>query len=327
MARPLRIQFPGACYHITCRGIERRKVYMDDRDRYKFLGMLGDSLETYQVVLYAYTMMTNHFHLVIQTQKANCSEFMRHFNICYTGWFNWRHHRTGNLYAGRYKAFLIDMDKHLLEVSRYVHLNCVRVRKMQSLGFRERWQHAQDYRWSSLPGYMDEKRVVGYMDYDMILSMVGGRRAYRGFVRRGLRRGVESPFRQVRSRILLGDEDFAARVKDFLKRGSRREQPSYRAMTIKTLEPEDILGVVTRTCGIRKKSLQRRRAHGVMRGIVADLLYKYSDLTQAQIGQFLGGIDYMSVSQLRRRLKEKMQHDATVRKRYYEVEKHIKRMM
>ncbi|MBE0433587.1 transposase, partial [candidate division WOR-3 bacterium] len=91
MARALRIQFPGAFYHVTCRGIERRQIFMDDADRNKFLELLSGSLETYQVVVFAYTLMANHFHLLIQTRKANCSEFMRHFNICYTGWFNYRH--------------------------------------------------------------------------------------------------------------------------------------------------------------------------------------------------------------------------------------------
>jgi putative transposase len=90
MARPLRIQYPGAFYHITCRGIERRNIFCHDTERNRFLGYLSDSLETYQVVLHAYILMTNHFHLLIQTKKANCSELMRHFNIRYTGWFNRR---------------------------------------------------------------------------------------------------------------------------------------------------------------------------------------------------------------------------------------------
>jgi len=327
MARPLRIQFPGACYHITCRGIERRKVYMDDKDRYRFLALLGDSLETYQVVLYVYIMMTNHFHLVIQTRKANCSEFMRHFNIRYTGWFNWRHQRSGNLYEGRYKAFLIDVDKYLLEVSRYVHLNSVRVRRMQSLDYRERWQYAKGYRWGSLSGYVHEKRAVPFVDYSMILSMVDGRGGYRDFVLGGLRRGIASPFKHVRSRIILGDNNFAARVRRFLRRGSVREQPSYREMTISTLEPEVVMGILTRECGINKKVLKRRRAHGIIRGIVADLLYKYSSITQAQIGQLLGDIDYMSVSQLRKRVKDKMSQDTEVRKRYDDLEAMLKRSM
>ena len=188
MARPLRIQFPGAYYHITCRGIERRSIYADDKDRYKFLALLAVSLETYQVFLYAYILMRNHFHLLIQTRKANCSEFMRHFNICYTGWFNWRHKRCGNLYQGRYMAFLIDADNYILEVSRYLHLNIVRVRGMKSMAYSEKWRCVRDYPWSSLRSYVTEHHAASIIAYDLILSMVGGRHAYRDFVRDGLKR-------------------------------------------------------------------------------------------------------------------------------------------
>ncbi|MGD9379274.1 MAG: transposase, partial [candidate division WOR-3 bacterium] len=93
MARPLRIQFPGAFYHVTCRGNKRRVIFRDNDDRYRFLTQLRESLQTYQVNLHAYVMMDNHFHLIVQTLRANLSEFMRRFNICYTSWFNY-HHRT-----------------------------------------------------------------------------------------------------------------------------------------------------------------------------------------------------------------------------------------
>ena len=327
MVRPLRIQFPGAFYHITCRGIERRKIFMDDKDRSRFFALLTGSLETYQVVLNAYIMMTNHFHLLLQTKKANCSEFMRHFNICYTGWFNWRHNRCGNLYQGRYKAYLVDADNYLLEVSRYLHLNSVRVRGMGSLDYQDKWQHAKGYQWSSLPGYMSERRAISVIDYDLILSMVGGRRAYRAFIIDGLKRGIENPFKKVRNRIILGDANFARKAKRFLKRGSVREQPSYRDMVVSTLEPEVVLGILQRDCGISEESLKVRNSNGVMRGIAAELLYKYCEITQAQIGHLLGDIDYMSVSQLRRRLKEKMNQDVGIRKRYAEVEAKLKRLM
>lgn len=91
MARSLRIQFPGASYHVTCRGNERKSIFLDDDDRRNFLALLVESLETYHVILYAYVLMTNHFHLVLQTMRANLSEFMRRFNICYTGKFHYRH--------------------------------------------------------------------------------------------------------------------------------------------------------------------------------------------------------------------------------------------
>lgn len=327
MARALRIQFPGAFYHITCRGIERREIFFDDADRNRFLVLLSKSLEIYHVVLYAYVMMDNHFHLLIETKRGNCSDFMRHFNIRYTSWFNWRHHRCGNLYQGRYKAFLVDADRYLLEVSRYLHLNNVRVRKVRSLSLKERWQNAKTFPWSSMPGYINAKKIVGYVDYDTILLMVGGRESYRDMMIDGIKRGFDSPFKKVRNQIVLGDEEFIMKVQRFLKRPSAREQPAYRDMIETTLEPDEVIRAITRECGIEKELLEQRHRQGVIRAIVADMLYKYCDITQAQIGCMLGDIDYMSVSLLRKRLRQKMTRDATVRKQYETVEAVIKGIM
>jgi len=325
MTRSLRIQFPGAFYHITCRGNERKKIFVDDKDRYKFLALLVESLETYQVVLYAYIMMTNHFHLLVQTMRANLSEFMRRFNICYTGWFNYHHGRCGHLYQGRYKAFLVDADNYLLEVSRYLHLNTVRVKKLRSGGYKERWRYVQGYHWSSLPGYFDKRKVVNFVDYDFILSMVGGRRQYREFVFDGLKHDVGNPFEEVKSRVILGGDDFVARVKgEYIVGGSLREQPSYRGLVVDVIEPEVVMGCVADVLGIDRALMTKHRVNGVVRGIVAELLYKYSNLTQMQIGQLLGEVDYGAVYQLRRRLKERMSWDGQVKSQYMKVEKKLK---
>lgn len=320
MARPLRIQFPGAFYHITCRGIERRKIFIDNKERYRFLAYLSESLETYQVIMHAYILMINHFHLLIQTKKANCSEFMRHFNIRYTGWFNWRHHRNGNLYQGRYKAYLIDADNYLLEVSRYLHLNCVRVKTLRGLEYREQWQYVRDYQWSSLAGYLNEKGVVKNIEYGLILSMVGGRKAYRKFVIDGIKKDIDNPFKTAKSRIILGDDDFVARAKKYIRRASIREQPSYRDIVITVLEPEIVLGILSKECGIKKGVLQRRGVNGDIRGMVAELLYKYSDITQARIGRLIGDIDYVSVHHLRKRFREKMRKSSKVRETFKQAE-------
>jgi putative transposase len=327
MARPLRIQFPGAFYHITCRGNEGRNIFIDNAARCRFLIYLKESLEIYQVVLHAYIMMTNHFHLLIQTKKANCSEFMRHFNIRYTGWFNWRHHRNGNLYQGRYKAYLIDADNYLLEVSRYLHLNCVRVKKLRKSGYRERLQYIRDYQWSSLHGYWDAEKVVKNIEYGLILSMVGDRSEYRKFVIEGIKKDIDNPFRRVKSRIILGDDDFVAKAKKCIRRASVREQPSYRDIVITALEPEVVLGILTRELGLKKAILQQRGVEGELRGMVADLLYKYCDITQAQIGRFIGDIDYVSVHHLRRRFREKMNKSLKIKKLYHQAEVMLKSSM
>ena len=129
MARALRLLFPGAYYHVTCRGNERKAVFRDDTDRSVFLEKLKKSIEIYGVRLHAYVMMDNHFHLIVETPGGNLSEFMRHFNIVYTAAFNRRHKRVGHLYQGRYKAILIDQESYLLELTRHVHVNPVRVRR------------------------------------------------------------------------------------------------------------------------------------------------------------------------------------------------------
>ena len=320
MARALRIQFPGAIYHLTCRGINRRTIFIDEKDRHKFIGLLKQSSETYHVVLLGFIMMNNHFHLLIQTRKANCSEFMRHFNICYTGWFNYRHNRNGNLYQGRYRAFLVDVDNYLLEVSRYVHLNIVRLGGMRKMDYRERWRIAKKYHWSSLAGYVNARNVIPMIDYELLLSMVGNRRNYRDYMIDGLRRNIVSPFKKVKNRMILGDEDFVEKVKAYVTHGSLRDQPSYRELTMLVLKPEQVVEILQNACGITQECLKVRRSNGVERGIAAEILYKFCDITETKIGTILGGIDYGAVYLLRRRFREKMAKDKTLSKKYKEIE-------
>jgi REP element-mobilizing transposase RayT len=324
MARALRIQFPGACYHITCRGVEQRSIYETNQDRSRFIVLLKRSLETYQVMLHAYVMMTNHFHLLIQTRKANCAEFMRHFNISYTGYFNWQHKRSGNLYQGRYHAFLVDVDNYLLEVSRYLHLNGVRVGRWADRSVGDRWAGARAYPWSSLPGYLAEEAAVPYVYYDLVLELAGGRRGYAEYVRDGLRRDLPSPLRALKSRLILGDDEFVAEVKRHLKHGSMRDQPDYRDLVLPAFEPEELLGILTRELGISPREINKKGGSGVLRGIVAELLFKYCKIAQTEIGEILGGIDYGAVHQLRRRLRELMVKDPAVRERYKAIDMKLK---
>lgn len=134
MARPLRIQYPDAVYHITCRGIEQRNIFQSDEDRGKFLGLLGLSKEIYSVVVYGFVLMNNHFHFVVRTPLANLADFMRHFNISYTSYFNRKYKRVGNLYQGRYKSILVEEDAYLQRLLHYIHLNPIRVAKMSRIG-------------------------------------------------------------------------------------------------------------------------------------------------------------------------------------------------
>ena len=118
--------------------------------------------------------MGNHFHLLVQTPKANLSEFMRHFNIAYTGAYNRRHKRVGHLYQGRYKAILVEGDIYLLELSRYLHLNPIRIKPHKGKGYLEQWRVLEKYRWSSLRGYLKASERESWVNYDEVLGQVGG---------------------------------------------------------------------------------------------------------------------------------------------------------
>jgi len=140
MARPLRIEYPGAVYHVTSRGNEKKPVFKDDTDRLTFLNTLQHVNKRYNWICHAYCLMTNHYHLLIETPDGNLSIGMRQVNSVYTQLFNKRHGRAGHLFQGRYKAILIQKDSHLLEVCRYVVLNPVRARMAEK---------PEEYRWSS----------------------------------------------------------------------------------------------------------------------------------------------------------------------------------
>ena len=165
MARPLRIEYPGAVYHITSRGNERHAIIVDDRDRAKWLDLLAHTVAACRWRMLAFALMDNHFHLFLQTPEANLSAGMRYLNGAYATWFNVRHGRSGHLLQGRFKALLVDSEGYWLEVSRYVHLNPVRAGLVQS---PEQW------RWSSYPGYHRAARRLAWVDYETVLGEFGG---------------------------------------------------------------------------------------------------------------------------------------------------------
>jgi REP element-mobilizing transposase RayT len=183
MARPLRIEYPGAVYHFTCRGNEKKDIFKDNLDRESFLEILIQSQKIYQIRLFAYVLMDNHFHLLLETPLGNWGQFMRRFNITYTVYFNRTHNRVGHLFQGRYKSILVEKESYLSELSRYIHLNPLRVKKLKDKTLAEQWNYLTNYTWSSLNGYITQRAKKAFLDYSLILADFGGdtilgRRAY-----------------------------------------------------------------------------------------------------------------------------------------------------
>jgi len=325
MARALRIQYSGAYYHVTCRGNERQDIYKDDQDRKTFIEKLKLSLEVYSVELLSYVFMSNHFHFLIHTPQGNLSEFMRHFNISYTSAYNRRHKRSGHLYQGRYKAFLIDADNYLLAVSRYIHLNPIRIKKHSRHDLQDQWEELQRYKYSSLSGYTNKSNIEEFVNYQIVLDYMGGdtskgRQRYKQFMEEGIAESGGSLLALGKGSGIVGENEFIQWVKEKVLKdaGNRREQPSLLKMR-KSMEPETVIKKFLEITGIKKENLCHRGNRTIERAQLMELLYRCCDITQPEIGRLVGGVDYSAVSQARKRLNEKMAEDKKLKKKYDKI--------
>lgn len=202
MARPLRIEYPGALYHITSRGNSRRNIYKDNQDRDIFFNVLAQIVNRYRFICYAYCLMDNHYHLLIETQDANLSLGMRQLNGVYTQRFNRRHKTVGHVYQGRFKAILVQKDSYLLELCRYIVLNPVRAGIVKD---------PQEWIWSSYLATIAKTPALPWLSRDWILNQFDSsyRKAvkkYRAFVLDGIEK--KSPWNLLRGQIYLGSEEF-----------------------------------------------------------------------------------------------------------------------
>jgi putative transposase len=178
MARPLRLEFPGALYHVTSRGNEQRSIFRSDQDRKAFLGFLGETVRRFGWSVTAYVLMTNHYHLVFQTPEPNLSRGMHWLNSSYAGWFNRNHKRSGHLFQGRFKALLIEKETHFHEVLRYVVLNPVRAHMVD---------RPESYKWSSYRATAGLDAAPDWLDLASLLPLFhpdrdGAQANYREFV-------------------------------------------------------------------------------------------------------------------------------------------------
>ena len=334
MTRQLRIQYPGAFYHVTSRGNERQDIYRDEKDYKMFLEKLSGSLEVYNVSLLCYVCMTNHFHLLLTTPDGNLSEFMRHFNISYTYAFNRRYNRSGHLYQGRYKSFLIDVDEYLNEVSRYIHLNPVRIKKYYKKDMKEKSRVLKEYQFCSLGGYSNLKKRDPFVNYKTILDYFGGdnqdgRKTYRHFVYKGVEEKISNPLESGKGNGILGSKDFIENIcgkyLEKLKPESHREQP-YLKNVKKKFQPEELIKAFCKITETDKDYICRRGVNSVERAFLMELLYRHCKLTQPEIGRIVGGIDYSSVSYARKRLRQKMGNDLKLKQRFEKLDRDLSRL-
>jgi putative transposase len=210
MARPLRIEYDGALYHVTSRGNERKPIFKDDTDRKLFLDTLSQVTDRFHWLCHAYCLMDNHYHLVIETPDRNLSRGMRQLNGVYTQAFNRRRQRAGHLFQGRFKGILVQKDSHFLEVCRYVVLNPVRAKAVK---------YPREWPWSSYRATAGQSAIPSCLTVKEVLSHFGQRRSsaqekYREYVSEGI--GGAMIWEALEAQSLLGLEGFAEALKDYV---------------------------------------------------------------------------------------------------------------
>ncbi|MBI2213184.1 MAG: transposase [Acidobacteria bacterium] len=283
MARPLRLEHPGAIWHLTSRGNERRDIYRDHADRLEFLDILGQSVTLHRWIVYAWVLMSNHYHVLLETPHPTLSSGAKRLNEQYAQRFNARHSRQGHLFQGRFKSILVERESHLLELLRYIVLNPVRCGAVR---------YAGDYRWSS---YLATAGLCAAPDWLAVTEVLaefgsGSRTAnaerYRQFVADG--RGAEyKPWERLVGQVYLGGESFCARMQTLV--GERRESRAYPEAQRAFVRPslESIVVAVEDRFGESEAKLRKRSSHPARKAI-AELAWREAGLSLAAIGNWLG---------------------------------------
>jgi REP element-mobilizing transposase RayT len=306
MARPLRITYPGAVYHITNRGVNKQPIFFEEEDYDKFLEYLAEVSERMQVIIHGYCLMSNHYHLEITTPNENISRTIQWLNQNYAGYVNNRYDRTGHLFQGRFKSVLIEAESHLAALTRYIHLNPVRA-GLVSAPF--------EYPWSSYQCYL------GLTDYEWLNTSVTlerfgkdleeQRKNYQEFVEQEI---AENPLRDMVYGAILGSKAFVEKIQNKLQKKPEDREISRFKSAQRILSMDRIVEVISKNMQITQKELKRRGSkRNVLREIAIYLCYMNCNTTNKEIGTYFGGIDSTSVSEVIRRLKVKMSKSKELR--------------
>lgn len=263
MARPLRLEFPGAVYHVTSRGNERRSIFRSDRDRRAFLGFLAETVRRFAWSVTAYVLMPNHYHLLVQTPEANLSRGMQWLNGSYAAWFNAAHERAGHLFQGRFHSFLIEKETYFDQVLRYVALNPVRAGMCVS---------PDQFKWSSYRATAGVETPPGWLDVVSALAPFGGeckvaRERYRDFVE-SRDASKECLWNQVSAAIYLGSERWVERMRTIVESEPRSTDHPKKQRMIGRPSIQKVVATVARVAGESVEMLRAMHG-GSLRGLVA----------------------------------------------------------
>jgi len=344
MARPLRIEIPGAWYHVTARGNERRPIFRGDRDFARLVEILEETVGRFGLRLHGYVLMANHYHLILETPRGNLSRAMQWLGLSYSAWFNRRHHRSGHLFQGRFNAVIVDPKEWGLILSRYVHLNPLRIRghamsklqrqevatgKRKGAGKREineRLLALNSYRWSSYRAFAGFEPEPAWLETGGVADLIGGdggrawRRKYRALVEEGATEGASSPWPALEAQVVLGSEALLEDVRGRLK-GGKREHGGKRSLSRRRSFEEVVSAVASHRGGSWEDFSKRRGDPG--REMAWWLARRHCGLTLAELGKRAGGVDYAAVGMALSRFESKMRKNSDLRRGVTLIEEHL----
>lgn len=277
MARPLRIQYPNAVYHVMNRGLARRPIFFTEKDYQAFLQILHKAWERWQFKIYAYCLMGNHYHLCIRTPEAKISRIMRHINGVYTQHFNRLHRRDGPLFRGRFKSMLIESEEYLGRVVRYIHLNPIEKNLVKA---------PEEYPWSSHANYLANK-CPPWLDTKELLVWFDNQQAFHHFVLEGNDSYFAKLYNQKKWPVILGRETFIEQIRQKVGQPTKEHTRKERQFVRPSMEK--ILEIVAEELGIPLLALtNRRNIAGSARKVAAWALRTYGDYTYRQIAEAFG---------------------------------------
>jgi putative transposase len=313
MARPLRIEYPGAYYHIMNRGLSRRDIFSEDKGRGQFLDLLSDISRLWKIEIYAYCLMDNHYHLLVQTPKGGLSRAMRHLDGIYTQKFNRSHHRDGPLFRGRYKAILIDAEEYFLSVVRYIHQNPVQAGVVSDM---------DRYRWSSHRGYLYQSERPQWLNTRSVLSRFGRLKEYREFMHSEMEKEVVDFYKGPYQRPILGDRGFVELVRERLGDRARVEEEKPESRRVFGLGAEQIARVTAKVYGRRLEELRRKRRgeQNEARSMAMYLCRALGGHKHSEIGRVLGLEKTSSVSSACLRMKARVAAERKIARRARGIE-------
>ncbi len=311
MSRPLRIEYEDAFYHIIQRGIERKNIFISNTDRFKFLSYLDQAYNGYGAIFHTYALMDNHYHLILQTPRANLSKIMHFLNTSYAAYFNTKRKRVGPLYQGRYKAILVQEDEYLHHLSRYIHLNPVRVKIVKD---------PIEYPWSSYKYFASSDKPPHWLNISFILSMFDKNSAkaktlYKKFVMDGIGKEKAIIEENMISNMVLGNNDFLESIEKLIEAKEDYEVPGINRLKRRNEPTLDYIKQLARKTSPDNTRLQRRLAIYLSR--------KFTQKTLKQIAEFYGNIKYTGVSQAFIRTEKARGEDSHLDRRLKTIERSI----